>query len=1038
MNSYKNGVIHGRVLTVLNILRDISEAVTASDVISAQETKVDSLLSDIESSAAELHELFVGKMDEDTSKDSGNTSFGEDSRDASGKLILSSSHCDDSHELIELSDDEFDQAMAEVDIEELCNQSQADSEILDAGNKDVDQSTENEVDMNDIKPDAEHIDVLKKYFGHSKFRPMQWKIINEVLNSKRDVCVVMATGYGKSLCYQYPSLYSGGTTVVISPLISLMEDQVTKLGLYSIAACYLGSAQSNNAEVKAGVLSGQYRVVYLTPEYVSTDTTFLAQVQMSVGLTLVAIDEAHCVSQWGHDFRSSYRTLGCIRDKLPTVPIVALTATATPAVRRDICQSLKLRNPAFVCTGFDSHLLNDITAQSFKEHKLGMLNELEQYLSTTECRRRTILAYFENSVEKGIGGRDDCCDNCRNRNKIEYCFDGPTIVYCPTKKATETVVSELHGNYSISKALYFYFPYKLAGLGVRCEFYHAGLSPKERKRVHHLFIRDNIQCIVATVAFGMGIDKPDVRKIIHYGAPKDIESYYQEMGRAGRDGLPSTCHVFYSIADFSLNRHLLNDITAQSFKEHKLGMLNELEQYLSTTECRRRTILAYFENSVEKGIGGRDDCCDNCRNRALNPHVKDDKRDFTKEAKLLLNAVMIAGNGSYGISIPILMLRGSNNQRVPRWLTRKKEFGAGNFHPEKWWKSFGRQLINQGFLKEKSNPGGFGSLTALSAKGENWLKEAVWNDSVKMELIPNQDLLATEKQLQPTARGYQNAPKSFVRVLYVNSCDVNIQPAVPSSPTWNENRVPLTTLPQVTQQEPFMDEKELELQGSLYTTLIMLRAELSHSLDCPPYMIATNKILLDIAKYRYSDHLAIFTTQSQTYVVEPLGAPRHELSQTVLTTFNMFHEKQMTIKDVAKTRNMVEGTIFGHLAEALKANYPVDYKRAGITEEIQELVTRTIRSPPINSDISRLSTIKDRLPLHVSYGHIKLVIAILELSCGAISHGTSAQTMSDRSFASGTQLRNTPSKPATHSQETARKLPGWLSGKPGGKRKNPF
>lgn len=466
MNSYKNGVIHGRVLTVLNILRDISEAVTASDVISAQETKVDSLLSDIESSAAELHELFVGKMDEDTSKDSGNTSFGEDSRDASGKLILSSSHCDDSHELIESSDDEFDQAMAEVDIEELCNQSQADSEILDAGNKDVDQSTENEVDMNEIKPDAEHIDVLKKYFGHSKFRPMQWKIINEVLNSKRDVCVVMATGYGKSLCYQYPSLYSGGTTVVISPLISLMEDQVTKLGLYSIAACYLGSAQSNNAEVKAGVLSGQYRVVYLTPEYVSTDTTFLAQVQMSVGLTLVAIDEAHCVSQWGHDFRSSYRTLGCIRDKLPTVPIVALTATATPAVRRDICQSLKLRNPAFVCTGFDRPNL-----------------------------------YFEVS-RKSSSIKDDfrpLLIRTTDRNKIEYCFDGPTIVYCPTKKATETVVSELHG------------------LGVRCEFYHAGLSPKERKRVHHLFIRDNIQCIVATVAFGMGIDKPDVRKIIHYG-----------------------------------------------------------------------------------------------------------------------------------------------------------------------------------------------------------------------------------------------------------------------------------------------------------------------------------------------------------------------------------------------------------------------------------------------------------------------------------------------------------------------------------------
>lgn len=1014
MDSHKNGVIHGRVLTVLNTLHDISEAVTASDVISAQETRVEFLLSAIESSAAELHELFVGKMDEENSKDSGNTSFGEDSRDASEKLLLSSSHYNDSHDLIELSDDEFDQAMAEVDIEEICNESQAESEISDTGNKDVDQSTESE-DMDEIKPDDDHIDVLKKYFGHSKFRPMQWKIINEVLNSKRDVCVVMATGYGKSLCYQYPSLYSGGTTVVISPLISLMEDQVTKLGLYNIAACYLGSAQSNNAEVKAGVLRGQYRMVYLTPEYVSSDTTFLAEIQKSVGLTLVAIDEAHCVSQWGHDFRFSYRSLGCIRDKLPTVPIVALTATATPVVRRDICESLKLKNAAFVCTGFDRPNL-----------------------------------YFEVSRKSG-SIKDDfrpLLITTADRSKIEYSFDGPTIVYCPTKKATETVVSEL------------------SGLGVRCEFYHAGLSPGERKRVHHLFIRDNIQCIVATVAFGMGIDKPDVRKIIHYGAPKDIESYYQEMGRAGRDGLPSTCHVFYSTADFSLNRHLLNDVKAQSFKEHKLKMLNKLEQYLSTTECRRRTILAYFENSVDKSIGGRDDCCDNCQNRALNPHVKDDKRDFTKEAKLLLNAVMVAGNGSYGISIPILMLRGSNNQRVPQWLTQRKEFGTGKIHPEKWWKSFGRQLMSLDFLKEKTNPGGYGSLTALSAKGENWLREAMWNDSVKMELIPNQDLLATEKQPQPTTR-------------YLSS-----SPTVPSSPTWNEKRVPLATLPQVTQQELLVDEKELELQGSLYTTLIKLRAELSHSLDCPPYMIATNKILLDISKYRpsttdsllrvdgvserqcerFGEQLAncvanfckeneltadkfndktnsVHSTtkiNSQTYVVEPVGIRRRELSQTVLSTFNMFHEKQMTIKEVAKARNLVEGTIFGHLAEALKANYPVDYKRAGITEEIQELVTKTIRSPPINSDISKLSAIKDHLPPHVSYGHIKLVIAILELSCGAVSQGTSALTMCQRSLASGTQLRNTPSEPTTPSQETTRKLPGWLSGKPGGKRKNPF
>lgn len=847
--------------------------------------------------------------------------------------------------------------------------------------------------------------ILIPLLSHS----MQWKIINEVLNHKQDICVVMATGYGKSLCYQFPSLYTGGTTVVISPLISLMEDQVTKLELYHIPACYLGSAQTNNAEAKAGVLRGEYRVVYLTPEYVSTDTAFLAQVQKSVGLTLVAIDEAHCVSQWGHDFRSSYRSLGCIRDKLPDVPIVALTATATPVVRKDICQSLKLRNATFVCTGFDRPNL-----------------------------------FFE-VLRKSGSIKDDfkpLLIRIGDRTKIEYSFDGPTIVYCPTKKATENVAKEL------------------CGLGVTCEFYHAGLSNKERKRVHHLFIRDEIQCIVATVAFGMGIDKPDVRKIIHYGAPKDIESYYQEIGRAGRDGLPSTCHVFYSTADFALNRHLLNEMTVQSFREHKLRMLNKLEQYLTTTDCRRRTILAYFEDQVDKSIGGKDDCCDNCRNRALNPHVKDDKRDLTKEAKLLLNGIMLTGNGRFGISVPILVLKGSNSQKVPSWLTKKKEFGAGNFRSDKWWKSFGRQLMNLGFLQEKTNPGGFGSLTALSAKGEKWLTKATQDEAVKMMLTPNQDLLLAEKQPQPAAK----------ILLPVST--------ISASTTWYQTPGVEVTMPTVT---PVVDEKELELQGSLYSTLLKLRTELSHSLDCPPYMIATNKVLLDIAMHRPSSIDALLKvdgvserqcerfgqqlvdcvgtfckknqfdtdkfhdrtdsgspTFTQNYGAEPVGTLRKELSQTVIATYNLFHEKQMTIKEVAKSRNLVEGTIFGHLADALKGGYPVDYKRAGLTEEIQELVTKTIRSPPVNSDISKLPAIKDRLPAHVSYGHIKLVLAILELSYGSATCSTPAGPKSQRSLASSTPPVNAPSNTRSDSQETARKLPGWLSGKPGQKRKNPF
>ncbi|XP_074615675.1 bifunctional 3'-5' exonuclease/ATP-dependent helicase WRN-like isoform X2 [Acropora palmata] len=906
MESSQNEEVHGRISRVLDALLEISEAqvVLQNNIANDDKTRVDFLLCSIESCTSELHELIVGR-DENASKDSGNTSLTEDSRETSDELNMKSYICDETKDLIDLSDEELDDVMAEVDIEELCNQSQVESEILEDSKISQTQET------TDVKPDSEHIEVLKKYFGHAKFRPMQWKIINEVLNHKQDICVVMATGYGKSLCYQFPSLYTGGTTAVISPLISLMEDQVAKLKLYNIPACYLGSAQSHNTETKAGVLRGEYRVVYLTPEFASLDTEFLARVQKSIGLTLVAIDEAHCVSQWGHDFRASYRSLGCIRDKLPEVPIVALTATATPAVRKDICRSLKLRNARYVCTGFDRPNL-----------------------------------YFEVSRKSGSVKEDfkPLLLRIGDRTKIEYSFDGPTIVYCPTKKATEAVTRELRG------------------LGVNCDYYHAGLGIKERKRVHQLFIRDEIQCIVATVAFGMGIDKPDVRKIVHHGAPKDVESYYQEIGRAGRDGLPSTCHVFYSTADFVLNRHLLNDISTPSFKQHKLKMLNILEQYLASTDCRRRTILAYFEDELDGSIGGRDDCCDNCRNRALNPHVKDDKRDFTKEAKLLLDAVMSTGNGRFGITVPILLLKGSNSSKVPNRLTRNKEFGAGNFHSDKWWKSFGRQLMNLGFLQENANPGGFGSLTAVSAEGEKWLNKASRDETVKMEFTPNHDLLFAEKL----------APK--------------IELSTVASTSWHQATTPMLTV------RPVIDEKELELQGSLYTTLLKLRTELSHSLDCPPYMIATNKILLDIAKHRPSsiesllkvdgvserqcerfgqklvncvgtfckdnsleaDNFEDFkdsasSTASQTNLAEPGGTFRRELSQTVITSYNLFHEQQMSIKEVAKARNLVEGTIFNHLADALQAGYAVDYKRAGLTEEIRELVTKTIRSPPINS-----------------------------------------------------------------------------------------
>uniref|UniRef100_A0A8C5REL9 DNA 3'-5' helicase n=1 Tax=Laticauda laticaudata TaxID=8630 RepID=A0A8C5REL9_LATLA len=611
------------------------------------------------------------------------------------------------------------------------------------------------------KPSSEQIACLKMYFGHSSFKPVQWKVISSVLQERRDNLVVMATGYGKSLCFQFPPVCTGGTGVVISPLISLMEDQVLQLKMSGVPACLLGSAQSKN--IREEIKAGQYRVVYLTPEFCSGNLLWLQQIDKAIGITLIAVDEAHCISEWGHDFRNSFRSLGLLKKTLPKVPIVALTATASSSIRKDIIDCLNLRTPHITCTSFDRpNLYLEVRRKSGN-----IIQDLLQFL---------IL-----------------------KDKSTYEFEGPTIVYCPSRKTTEQVAAELRK------------------LNLVCGIYHAGMGIKARRDVHHKFMRDEIQCIVATIAFGMGINKADIRTVIHYGAPKEMESYYQEIGRAGRDGLPASCYALWTPADMSFNRHLISEIRDETFRLYKLKMMAKIEKYLSLNSCRRRIILSHFEDKqlrkASTGIMGTEKCCDNCRASF---------EDFGQQAFKLMSAVCDLKE-RFGMGVPILFLRGSSSQRLPDKFRTYGLFGSGKDWPEHSWKALGRRLMLEGFLKEVSGQNKFAVMCMLTEKGKDWLSKSR-KEQRKSLLLPSDEDLCLKK---PTPRGFN---------CFSFNSSATVQLSLPCTP--------------LSATETVISEREKELQTVLYGKLLVARQKLASEKDIPPAVLATNKVLVDMTVIR--------------------------------------------------------------------------------------------------------------------------------------------------------------------------------------------
>lgn len=646
-------------------------------------------------------------------------------------------------------------------------------------------------------------EALKLHFGYDQFRPMQEQIITNVLNGK-DVVVLMPTGGGKSVCYQVPAVVMPGMCVVVSPLIALMKDQVEALLENGIKAAFMNSTLTADAQyqIENQCLAGELKLLYVSPEKLLAPG-FIAFLKR-VNISLFAVDEAHCISAWGHDFRPEYTQLKALKQQFSHVPVIALTATADRLTKKDIQEQLYLQNPQVFISSFDRPNIN-LTVRPGRD------------------RFRQITDFLE-----------------RRHGQ-------PGIIYCLSRNGTESLAG------------------KLKKSGYRATFYHAGMSSNQRAKAQEDFLKDNVQIVCATVAFGMGIDKSNVRWVMHYNLPKNIEGYYQEIGRAGRDGAKADALLFYSFSDVINMRNMLSE-GDKSQTELQLVKLERMQQYAEATICRRRILLQYFGETMKKDCGN----CDICRN----PPVSFDGTTIVQKA---LSAI-VRTQERVNMGLLVDVLRGSRNSQVMEaGLDKIKTYGAGRDVGTLDWQRYLHQMLNAGLVELAYDQNYTLKLTEQSKQ--------VLFEGKKVQLVKFDEVKQQEETVKarPKRELVKDALFERLRILRKQIADeANVPPYVVFSDS---------TLQEMAAEKPANRIAMLSISG--------------------------------VGSLKYEKYGDAFINEIISFVTEEQGKGNKVKGATHLITLEAYKEG-LTPEQISLQRNLNPVTIFSHLATLYEQGYDVN------------------------------------------------------------------------------------------------------------------